>query len=157
MVSEVMLMKVFAYRVFDLRDRFPQPFNTVLQALQALYSDEAYLADEFGELVAYCLDGSQIEIPRSLFTIVRPRFDSEADARDWVANRIAEIEHGGDRISIFGALISDSSDSFEKQIADAMESKLVELNQGIPLQDIATEIERWLEEKLNAESVHIAS
>ncbi len=43
------LKSVFAYRVFDLRDRFPQPLETFRQALECLQSDNAYLPDMSGD------------------------------------------------------------------------------------------------------------
>lgn len=40
-------------RVFDLRDRFPQPLETFRQALECLQTDNAYFPDMSSEIVAY--------------------------------------------------------------------------------------------------------
>jgi len=61
------LERVFAYRVFDLRDRFPQPLETFRQALECLQSDNAYLPDMSGEIVAYLLGGRALPIPEHFF------------------------------------------------------------------------------------------
>ncbi|MBR9902452.1 MAG: hypothetical protein GYB15_00540 [Gammaproteobacteria bacterium] len=44
---------IFAYRSFDLRDRFPQPLETFREALACLQSDDAYMAAMSGEIIAY--------------------------------------------------------------------------------------------------------
>ncbi|WP_417788413.1 hypothetical protein [Stutzerimonas xanthomarina] len=61
------LERVFAYRVFDLRDRFPQPLETFRQALECLQSDNAYLPDMSGEIVAYLRGGRALPIPEHFF------------------------------------------------------------------------------------------
>jgi len=61
------LERVFAYRVFDLRDRFPQPLETFRQALECLQSGEAYLPDMSGEIVAYLRGGRALRIPEHFF------------------------------------------------------------------------------------------
>lgn len=61
------LERVFAYRVFDLRDRFPQPLETFRQALECLQSGEAYLPDMSGEIVAYLQGGRALRIPEHFF------------------------------------------------------------------------------------------
>ena len=60
---------VFAYRAFDLRDRFPQPLENFRKALECLQSDESYLADMSGEIVAYLRDGSAVHIPEYFFIL----------------------------------------------------------------------------------------
>ncbi len=75
---------VFAYRAFDLRDRFPMPFPSVRRALEALQSDTAYLPGQFGEILAYLHNGTSLTIPRRLYTREVARFRSEADATDWL-------------------------------------------------------------------------
>jgi len=57
------LQSAFAYRAFDLRDRFPQPLETFRQALECLQSGEAYLPDMNGEIVAYLRGGRALHIP----------------------------------------------------------------------------------------------
>ena len=61
------LERIFAYRAFDLRDRFPQPLETFRQALECLQSDNAYLPDMSGEIVAYMRGGRAVLIPEHLF------------------------------------------------------------------------------------------
>lgn len=61
------LQSVFAYRAFDLRDRFPQPLATFRQALECLQSDDAYLPDMSGEIVAYLRGGRAFHIPEHFF------------------------------------------------------------------------------------------
>lgn len=61
------LERIFAYRAFDLRDRFPQPLETFRQALECLQSDNAYLPDMSGEIVAYMRGGRAVPIPEHLF------------------------------------------------------------------------------------------
>lgn len=61
------LKSVFAYRAFDLRGRFPQPLETFRQALECLQSDNAYLPDMSGEIVAYLRGGRALHIPEHFF------------------------------------------------------------------------------------------
>ena len=58
---------VFAYRAFDLRDRFPKPLETFRQALECLQSDGAYMPDMTGEIVAYLRGGCALYIPEHFF------------------------------------------------------------------------------------------
>lgn len=62
-----LLERVFAYRAFDLRDRFPQPLETFREALECLQSDESYLPDMSGEIVAYLRGGRALHIPEQFF------------------------------------------------------------------------------------------
>lgn len=61
------LQSVFAYRAFDLRDRFPQPLETFRQALECLQSGDAYQPDMSGEIVAYLRGGRALHIPEHFF------------------------------------------------------------------------------------------
>lgn len=63
------LQSVFAFRAFDLRDRFPQPLETFRQALECLQSGDAYLPHMSGEIVAYLRDGRALPIPEYFFII----------------------------------------------------------------------------------------
>lgn len=63
------LLSVFAYRAFDLRDRFPQPLETFRQALECLQSGDAYLPDMSGEIVAYLRNGHALPIPEYFFIL----------------------------------------------------------------------------------------
>lgn len=64
-----LLERIFAYRAFDLRDRFPQPLETFRQALECLQSGDAYLPDMSGEIVAYLRDGRAQPIPEYFFIL----------------------------------------------------------------------------------------
>ncbi|MYL23958.1 DUF2384 domain-containing protein [Halomonas alkaliantarctica] len=61
------LTSIFAYRAFDLRDRFPQPLSTFREALECLQSDDAYLPALSGDIVAYLRGGGALSIPESFF------------------------------------------------------------------------------------------
>ncbi|AJY49996.1 hypothetical protein [Halomonas sp. KO116] len=61
------LQSVFAYRAFDIRDRFPQPLETFRQALECLQSGDAYLPDMSGEIVVYLRGGLALHVPEHLF------------------------------------------------------------------------------------------
>ncbi|WP_176472075.1 hypothetical protein [Vreelandella alkaliphila] len=68
-LNEELLERIFAYRAFDLRDRFPQPLETFRQALECLQSGESYLPDMSGEIVAYLRDGHALPIPEYFFIL----------------------------------------------------------------------------------------
>ena len=61
------ILSVFAYRAFDLRDHFPQPLETFCDALECLQSENAYLPNMTGEIVAYLRDGKALTIPDEFF------------------------------------------------------------------------------------------
>ncbi|MDR5900420.1 hypothetical protein QC823_15760 [Halomonas vilamensis] len=61
------LTLIFAYRAFDLRDRFPQPLAIFHETLACLQSHDAYLHSMSGEIVAYLRGGGALSIPESFF------------------------------------------------------------------------------------------
>ena len=61
------LKAIFAYRVFDLRDRFPEPVATFREALACLQSDRAYLPELSGDIVAYVRGGYAITVPAAFY------------------------------------------------------------------------------------------
>src|SRR5690554_7041999 len=61
------LEAIFAYRVFDLRDRFPEPVATFREALACLQSDRAYLPELSGDIVAYVRGGYAITVPAAFY------------------------------------------------------------------------------------------
>lgn len=61
------VLSVFAYRAFDLRDHFPQPLETFRDALECLQSENAYLPNMTGEIVAYLRGGKVLMIPDAFF------------------------------------------------------------------------------------------
>ena len=137
-------MKAFAYRVFDLRDRFDSPFSTVLEALEALYSEQAYMPEESGELVAYFSGNRQLNVPSEFFTIRKPRFNNEEEAIEWLNKRNKAVEADNRRL-LMGIVVANPGDPFGKQLADAMSFKDVELNREKTLERISEEIEVWIE------------
>lgn len=83
--------QIFAFRAFDLRDRFPQPLETFRDALECLQSDDAYMAAMSGEIVAYLRGGGVLNVPVDFFlhrsgnsvTLVAPEEnDAVCDAVD---------------------------------------------------------------------------
>lgn len=111
------LRNVFAFRVFDFRDRLPDPVPTFLGALEKLQSGSAYMP-ELCEIVAYLLDGRTITIPTHFFIREEMRFSSRTEAEKWVHERTAKITENP-QTRIFGALIANADDPIEKQIEDA--------------------------------------
>lgn len=69
------LHRIFAYRAFDLRDRFPQPLETFREALECLQSDRSYMAAMSGEIIAYLRGGYALTVPDHFF--LRRSFDIE--------------------------------------------------------------------------------
>jgi hypothetical protein len=142
------MKNVFAYRVFDLRDRFDMPFPSTHAALRALYSDRAYMPEESGEIVAYCSDGSQIVVPTEFFIQHKPRFNDREEAIKWLLDRQAIIAHNSSIGSAMGMLIANPKDPFDKQLNDALAFKVVSLNREQSLEKIASEIECWIEQQI---------
>ncbi|RRR77304.1 MAG: hypothetical protein EI684_01655 [Candidatus Viridilinea halotolerans] len=94
------LKGIFAYRVFDLRDRFPEPVETFREALACLQSDRAYLPELSGDIVAYVRGGYAITIPASLYlrrkgnqvVLVDPKENErvEVEATAWLRTALRE-------------------------------------------------------------------
>ncbi|MEL7982577.1 hypothetical protein AAG584_21275 [Vreelandella titanicae] len=92
---------IFAYRSFDLRDRFPQPLETFREALACLQSDDAYMAAMSGEIIAYLRGGGTVQIPDDFFihrsvNSVALLGEEENDAiclavEAWLLERLAQI------------------------------------------------------------------
>src|SRR5690606_16824475 len=116
------LDQVVAFRAFDLRDRFPQPFQTFCQALEALQSDTAYLPQWSGSISAYLKDGRSIEIPYSFFIVRTRRFETPDKAEAWVRDRLKRIEEKGGAVQAFGLLVTNPNDPLDKQIEDAYDT-----------------------------------
>lgn len=70
------LDQIFAYRAFDLRDRFPQPLESFQEALECLQSDRSYMAWMSGKIVAYLRGGYALSIPDHFY--IRPYSDIDA-------------------------------------------------------------------------------
>ena len=94
------LEAIFAYRVFDLRDRFPEPMATFREALACLQSDRAYLPELSGDIVAYLRGGYAITIPSAFFlqqqgnqvALVGPEENEriEAEVAAWLRKAVTE-------------------------------------------------------------------
>lgn len=89
--SSAIIRSVFAYRAFDLRDRFPQPLETFRQALECLQSDGAYMPDMTGEIVVYLRDGRALHIPEHFF--IRQDGNSSAVIPSTENDRVCEAVH----------------------------------------------------------------
>ncbi len=118
------LDQVFAYRAFDLRNRFPDPLPTFKAALECLQSDDAYLPEMDAEIVAYLKDGRTIRLPDCFYWAKQMRFSSREEAKSWVEKRQAKIEQGVPLARLEGTVVADPLDPIEKQIQDAMESTI---------------------------------
>ncbi|MDM7862159.1 MbcA/ParS/Xre antitoxin family protein [Alteromonas sp. ASW11-36] len=136
-------MDVFAFRVFDMRDRFPAPFPTALSALEALYSDKASMSELTGEILAYDLECREFKIPEQFFIQKVPRFKNQEEAREWLKERDSMSEDPNVR-RLCGIIVANPNDSFEKQLQDAMAFQDAILIRDKPLSLIAGEIENWL-------------
>lgn len=87
-----LLEQVFAYRAFDMHDRFPQPLETFQEALECLQSDRAYLAEESGKIIAYLRGGYALTIPSHFF--LNDQTDNDVEVVSWKQNDIvcSEVE-----------------------------------------------------------------
>lgn len=93
---------IFAYRAVDLRDRFPQPFETFREALESLQSDRSYMAAMSGEIIAYLRGGYTLTIPEHFYlrcygsdvTLVPPEEDDTvcAEVEEWLRSTLAAHE-----------------------------------------------------------------
>lgn len=137
---------IFAFRVFCLRQRFPHPYPSFRQALEALQSDDAYLPELSGEIVAYCKDGRRIEIPTSYYIHQVRRFEDGATAKMWVLNLQKEKEDcAGDALGqLRGCAIVNPDDPVEKQIRDATTHWDPRLAPREENSRIVKEVEDWL-------------
>jgi hypothetical protein len=99
------MKNVFAYRVFDLRDRFEMPFPNALAALRALYSE-----------------GRRSVIPNKFFIQRKPRFSDKNESKKWLIDRQVIIARNNGVGIAEGLLIANPHDRFDKQLNDAMSS-----------------------------------
>lgn len=142
------LRNIFAFRVFDFRDRFPEPVPTFLAALEKLQSGSACMP-ELCEIIAYLLDGRTITIPTHFFIREELRFASRTEAEKWVQERTAKITKNP-QTRIFGALIANADDPIEKQIDDAASctfSKVIDANEN---EATSEAVENWLREAIRS-------
>ena len=142
---------VFAYRAFDLRDRFPAPFADFRSALEALQSDTAYLPELSGEIVAYCRDGRWFEIPARFFIHQSPRFADREAAERWVRKRQQAIEQGQPSAGLQGIVVARADDPIEKQIDDALAFRDARVAGPEENDEICKRVARWLADQVNGE------
>ena len=138
-------MKPFCYRAFDFRNRFEDPFQTVLEALKALYSDGAYLPEISSSIIAYFEDGKKLKVPNTFHILQKKRFEHPDEATKWLQKRNTEIDKNGRGFG-YGVAVAHYEDDFEKQLEDAMSFFDSELNKAESLTEIAKKIEAWISE-----------
>lgn len=131
-------MTIFAFRILDI---FPQPFYTLLNALEALHSDSSGM-EHTAQIVAYYTDGKQLIVPSELYIYQKSRFKSTDEASAWLKNRNEKAVNGRP----LGILVAKPNDTFEKQLVDAMSVKDVRLIKDKPVASIVSDIEDWLAE-----------
>ena len=146
------LTHVFAYRVFDLRDRFPAPLPTFRQALECLFSEQAYLPELSAEILAYLRDGRSIPIPSAFLIEEQPWFESREAAEAWVNKRAAEIQAGDRFAAVSGIGIANPDDPFEKQVADALAYREAHLIAQASIDRVCDKVAHWLRAAI--ESTH---
>lgn len=145
------LASIFAYRAFDMRGRFPEPFADFRGALEALQSEIAYLPEMSGEIVAYSRDGRWFEIPTRFF-IRRPlRFADREAAEQWVRERQQAIEQGKPGAQLMGYVVARPGDPIEKQIDDALAFRDCRLVGPEENDEICERVARWLADQVNGE------
>lgn len=145
------LEMIFAYRALDLRHRFPAPFVDFRSALEALQSDEAYLPEMSGEIVAYARDGRWFEIPTRFFIRQSPRFADREAAEQWVRERQRAIEQGTPGSRLMGIVVANPDDPLKKQIDDALAFVDYRLAGPEENDDICERVARWLAEQVDGQ------
>ena len=133
--------KIFAFRAFDLRDHFPEPFCSFRDALEALQSDRAYMPNEHGEIICYLKGGGKIRIPAKFFMCQKPFFESKKEAEAWLseADDKEKICGYGDEI-----VTVDPGLSREKQVEQLLKSTENEIINSSENDRVCEEVEAWL-------------
>ncbi len=144
------LDQIFAYRVFDFRNRFPDPLPTFRAALERLQSGDAYLGGIDANLVAYLHDRRSITVPKCLYTVARRRFVSQEDAQHWVEERLEIVARGGPLARIAGVLIANPEDPIEKRIHDASESTVNQIVAEELNDTVCRQVDDWLRASIAA-------
>jgi hypothetical protein len=75
--------EVSKFRAIDFKNQFKQPFNTFIEALEALQGPIAYMGHT-GKIVCYLTDGTEVSIPDNFFTYTQLKFSNEAQAKAWL-------------------------------------------------------------------------
>jgi len=150
-LSDGPLSNIFAYRAFDLRDRFLAPFPDFRSALEALQSDTSYLPEMSGEIVAYCRDGRWFEIPTRFYIRRPPRFADREAAERWVRERQQAIEQGKPGAKLMGYVVARPGDPIEKQIDDALAFRDCRLVGPEENDELCERVARWLADQVNTD------
>ncbi|WP_339804875.1 hypothetical protein [uncultured Marinobacter sp.] len=136
--------EIFAFRTFDLRDRFPKPFPDFRSALEALQGPDAYLPESSGSIVAYARDGREFPIPDT-FYIQRPlQFEDRAAAEQFIRERQAAIAQNEPLARLSGMAFTNPDDPFEKQLADAMAARRCVLVPATDNDEVCEQVAQWL-------------
>ncbi len=141
---------ILAFRSFDLRDRFPMPFASFSQALEALQSPMAYMP-ECGKVICYLKNGHEITIPQPFFIESKPRFENSQEAKSWLIKRSKLCEDSPEK-SFISSLGSSDVD-FTKPLAEQVEEALLFIDEKIIDADKNEEVTRtvtqYLDEKIS--------
>lgn len=143
---------IFAYRVFDLRDRFPAPLPTFRQALACLFTDRAYLPELSAEIVAYLRDGRAITVPSAFFIRQKPHFDNREAAAAWIDARMNAIKAGDAFAKASGIAIANPKDPYEKQVSDALAAREACLIDPSEIDQVCEQVEQWLYDEIRSDS-----
>ena len=143
---------IFAYRVFDLRDRFPAPLPTFRQALACLFTEQAYLPELSAEIVAYLRDGRAITIPPAFFIRQQARFNHREAAAAWVEARLNAIKTGSGFAKASGITIANPNDPFEKQVSDALAAQDSCLINPSEIDQVCEQVKQWLRDEVRSGS-----
>jgi len=145
--------EILCFRVFDMRDHFPQPIETFREALELLQSDRAYLPEESAQITCYLKSGESIQIPDCFYWKEVPRFQSEDEARKWVMERMCEIR-SGTALPIFGLVIADPKLPVEDQVKEALAYSDTEVIDPSENDRVCDEVHDWLNAAVSAMPVN---
>ncbi len=140
---------ILCFRSFDMRDHFPEPVETFMQALELLQSDRAYLPEESSEIVCYLKNGETLKIPQSFYCIDVPRFNSESEAREWLLERNEDIGNEPSWAG-FGLAIANASLSIDEQIMKALAYSDKEIISSTENDRVYEEVNAWLNQSIDA-------
>ncbi len=141
---------ILAFRVIDFRDRFPKPFDTFTQALEALQNPKVYMP-ECGGIICYLKNRQEIIIPRSFFIESTPRFKDEQEAKNWLIERNQVLESSPGKSEVL-AIGFDCLD-FTRPLTEQVEEALLQTDDEIVGEDknekVAKITAQYLDEKIS--------
>ena len=144
------LQQILAFRAYDMRDRFPQPFNSFRDALEALQSDRAYLPEMSGDIICYLKNGQSIPIPDLFFLVTLPHFDSREAAETWVIERDKKIKNGSSISRAMGIALADTNLPINAQIDQAVDSTDIHLIDVSENDRVCKDVDVWLNAAISA-------